>query len=59
MNNCFEGYLTPACATCECWMDGSDPERGLGCASHYPISWCPHFVDEEQKEALKDGSTTD
>ena len=50
MKSCFDGYLTEACATCPDWADGSD-ERGLGCATHYPIMECPHFArvfNEEQ-----------
>ena len=40
MKNCFDGYLTKECANCPDWADGTD-ERGFGCATRYPIMWCP------------------
>ena len=40
--SCFDGYLTEGCATCPDWADGTD-ERGIGCATRFPIDWCPHF----------------
>lgn len=49
MLNCFDGYLVPECATCPDWADGSDPEKGLGCATCGPISECPYFAREEKK----------
>ena len=45
--NCLEGYLTPGCASCPDWADGTD-DRGIGCACHFPISWCSHFAEMEK-----------
>lgn len=53
MRSIFDGYLTPACATCPDWEDGTDPNKGFGCGTHYPISWCPHFAKMEKEEAEK------
>lgn len=55
--NCLEGYLTPACASCPDWADGTNPNRGVGCASHFPIMDCPHFrnaCEEEEKKYYKE-----
>lgn len=41
---CLDGYLTPECANCPDWADGSDPDKGIGCATTTPIMWCPHFA---------------
>ena len=53
--NCLDGYLTPGCATCPDWANGSD-DRGIGCATHYPIMWCGHFAkmfNEEREKQRK------
>lgn len=52
--NCLVEYLTPACATCPNWADGTD-DRGIGCATHYPIMWCEHFskMCQEEEEARR------
>ncbi len=50
--SCLEGYLTPACAACQDWVDGSD-ERGIGCATHYQIMHCEHFAKMTQEEDKK------
>ena len=53
MLNCLDGYLTPECANCADWADGSDLSRGIGCCSTVPIMWCPHYakaVEEEEKK---------
>lgn len=42
--SCFYGYLTPECANCEDWRDGSNMKDGIGCACHFPIMQCPHFA---------------
>lgn len=47
--NCLKGYLTPACATCPDWADGSD-DRGIGCACHFPIGDCEHFAEMERND---------
>ena len=51
--NCFEGYLTEACATCEDWADGTDPKKGIGCACSFPIMHCPHFAAMYEAEEQK------
>ena len=56
MRNCFDGYLTPACATCLDWCDGSDPERGLGCGCHFPIAWCDAFSQMTRLDSLSVGT---
>lgn len=43
MKSCFHGYLTEACAICPDWSDGSDPQRGVGCVTPYPIDHCSFF----------------
>jgi hypothetical protein len=50
MKNCFEEYLTNGCKKCEFWADGSDPERGIGCASPFPIMHCPDFAEQYEKD---------
>lgn len=50
--SCLDGYLTPACATCSDWADGTD-DRGLGCACHFPIHLCPDFAQMMREEELK------
>lgn len=54
MKSCLDGYLTNACHTCPDWADGSD-DMGIGCATHYPIMWCPHFAEtcEREEAALR------
>lgn len=47
MLNCFEGYLTDACANCDCWKDGSD--GSLGCAYPGPIDNCEAFAEAYKK----------
>ena len=46
MKNCFEGYLTEGCKTCEYWHDGSD--NAIGCGCPFPISHC-EYVREAEK----------
>jgi len=41
--NVFEGYLTPECPTCDCWLDGSDISKGIGCSYPGPIDHCEAF----------------
>lgn len=48
-HNCFDGYLTPGCATCPDWADGTD-DRGIGCACSFPIGECPHFAEMERND---------
>lgn len=53
MKNAFEGYLTPECAKCDFWKDGSNMKEGLGCAYPGPIDHCESFRkarEEEEKE---------
>ena len=50
--SCFDGYLTEGCATCPDWADGTD-ERGIGCATRFPIDWCPHFKKMWEEEERK------
>ena len=40
MNNCFEGRLTPECATCEFWKD---TDTIIGCVAPFPIAHCEAF----------------
>lgn len=56
MRSCFDGYLTPACATCPDWCDGSDPERGFGCGCHFPIAWCDAFSQMTRLDSLSVGT---
>lgn len=53
--NCLEEYLTEGCPTCPDWADGTD-DRGIGCATRWPIMECPHFAkmynEEEAKKRL-------
>lgn len=53
--SCFDGYLTDGCATCPDWADGTGG-RGIGCATRYPIDWCPYFKKmwEEEERMRKD-----
>ena len=56
MMNCLDGYLTPACANCPDWADGTD-NRGIGCACSFPIMKCPHFAkayEEEERQRRKE-----
>lgn len=52
--NCLDGYLTIACSICPDWADGTEPEKGFGCATSRPIMDCPFFrkmfEDEEEEE---------
>lgn len=41
MKNCFEGYLTPDCANCPYWADGTG--NSIGCAAPFPIMHCSSF----------------
>lgn len=50
MRNCLEEYLTPDCAACEFWADGSDPMRGIGCAAPFPIMHCESFAEQYEKD---------
>ena len=46
MKNCLEGYLTPTCAICEFWHDGTPDENGntsIGCGCPFPIDHCEAF----------------
>lgn len=52
MKSIFDGYLTPKCATCFDWKDGSD--GSYGCGTHYPIDWCKAFCEEMKKEKEKE-----
>lgn len=59
MRSCFDGYLTPECANCPDWADGTD-ERGFGCATTVPIMWCPAFarmVEEDEKRRSDESPT--
>ena len=52
--SCFDGYLTPECANCPDWMDGTPNENGewsIGCGSRWPLDMCPAFrkMSEEEK----------
>lgn len=51
--NCLAEYLTPHCANCPDWADGTD-DRGIGCATHYPIMWCEHFAAMCKEEAERE-----
>lgn len=52
MRNCFEGYLTEGCKDCPDWRDGT---RGMiGCATHYPIDWCPYFKKMMEDDAKRE-----
>lgn len=56
MRSIFDGYLTDGCKNCPDWLDGSDPNKGYGCGTHYPIDWCPHFaklMEEDNKRWSK------
>lgn len=53
MKNCFEGYLTPECEKCPYWADGSD-NKGIGCATPYPIMWCKAFAKMCEEEGDED-----
>ena len=47
-------YLTPACKNCDVWMDGTkEDDWGVGCGTHVPIAWCPHFAAMEKEEEEK------
>lgn len=35
--SCFDGYLAPECTKCICWEDGSNPNKGLGCARNFAV----------------------
>lgn len=56
MRGILDGYLTGGCKNCPDWLDGSDPNKGYGCGTHYPIDWCPHFAKmmaEDNKRLLE------
>lgn len=49
--SCLDGYLTKACARCEYWEDGSDPNGSIGCGCPFPIMQCGAFAEmSEAKE---------
>lgn len=55
MRNCFEGYLTEGCKTCPDWKDGTD--GSFGCATRYPIDWCPYFkkaMEDDRKREIEE-----
>jgi len=54
MKNAFEGYLTPECAKCDFWKDGSNMKEGLGCAYPGPIDNCEAFRRAGEKEKLEE-----
>ena len=47
MKNCFDGYLTDACKTCEFWCDD---ETSIGCGAPFPIDHCEPFSEMYNKE---------
>lgn len=49
----FDGYLTKACHMCPYWMDGSNPDFGVGCGTPFPIDHCPFFHAMSLKEEGK------
>lgn len=53
MKSCLDGYLTPECKNCPDWADGTD-NRGIGCATHHPIMWCPAFAKMYEEEESKE-----
>lgn len=59
MKNCFEGYLTPDCANCPYWADGTG--NSIGCAAPFSIMHCSSFERmynaEQNKEEGKWNST--
>lgn len=53
MKSCFDGYLTSECKNCEFWCDGSDPNKGIGCGTPYPIDHCEYFNKMSKEEEKK------
>ena len=53
MKSCFDRYLTSECKNCEFWCDGSDPNKGIGCGTPYPIDHCEYFDRMCKKEEKK------
>ena len=57
--SCFDGYLTPECAKCPDWHDGTGDS--IGCATTQPIMLCPYFkkmflADEaKRKQMIQNG----
>ena len=47
--NCLVEYLTPACATCPDWCDGTN-DKGIGCGIHGPIMECAAFREIYEDE---------
>ena len=47
--NCLVEYLTPACATCPDWLDGTNG-HGVGCGIHGPIMDCRAFREMWESE---------
>lgn len=43
MRSCLDGYLTPECADCPFWCDGSSKSKGIGCGVPFPIDRCEAF----------------
>lgn len=50
--NCFDGYLTDECSTCEFWHDGKT-EPVWGCGVPFPIMDCDAYRDMMQKKEAK------
>ena len=50
MKSCLEGYLTPECANCSFWCNGSDPSKGIGCGVPFPIDHCEAFKKAFEEE---------
>ena len=50
--SCFDGYLTEGCKTCPDWKGGTD--GSVGCGTHFPIMWCPHFKAMYEYEEAKE-----
>lgn len=57
--SCLDGYLTPDCATCPDWRDGTKG-TAIGCATRVPIDWCPSFkkVYEEDQKRERDSEAS-
>lgn len=58
MKSCLDGYLTPECANCSFWCNGSDLSKGIGCSVPFPIDHCEAFKkmteSEEEVDAVQD-----
>ena len=51
MKNCFEGYLTEACNTCEYWCNSA---TAIGCGAPFPIDHCNDFARMCEEEDNND-----